>query len=184
MDLSDVNTDDLPPEQSAAMTLGMLSSGGVSPGPGFNVSMSGMTPQETKSTYPASMAGLLNDPLPERTGLTPNYSGPDTSAVGGSGIAGAASPFSQMFGQSGAHFFALTFHAPGISSLNAVTAAGDKGICQRKSSTKDLYAGNSKFPLCYWQRAPNYRLHRFIQQSVEEHIKYDPMKHYSSPLQR
>lgn len=99
--------DDLPPEQSAAMTLGMLSSGGMSPN--FAMSAAGLNPGMTggpsmgtsdgKSSYPASMAGLLNEPMQgERTGLTPQYSGPETSGIG---INGAASPFSQMFGAGG-----------------------------------------------------------------------------------
>ena len=98
--ISDLQTDDLPPEQSAAMTLGMLSSGGMSPGPNFNMNLGGGQGNSggEKSCYPASMAGLLNEPLPERTGLTPGYSGPD---AGGQNVGGAASPFTQMFGQSG-----------------------------------------------------------------------------------
>lgn len=95
--VADVNTDDLPPEQSAAMTLGMLSSGGVSPGPGFG--MNSMSQQTTTTTnapppqqsYPANMAGLLNEPMQERTGLTPQYSGPE--------MTGAVSPLSQMLAQ-------------------------------------------------------------------------------------
>ncbi|KAK5126921.1 hypothetical protein LTR85_008279 [Meristemomyces frigidus] len=102
--------DDMPPEQSAAMTLGMLSSGGLSPGPGyghmnFTNQNAGQYPGATtgaeKGTgYPASMAALLNEPLPEgqRTGLTPQYPGPETSQSMG----GAASPFSQLLaGQNG-----------------------------------------------------------------------------------
>ncbi|RMY58917.1 hypothetical protein D0863_12111 [Hortaea werneckii] len=110
----DVNADDLPPEQSAAMTLGMLSSGGVSPGAGFGGGLqqqqssgSGGTPEKTSgqpTPYPASLSALLNDPMSGadgtgRTGLTPGYSGPDTSGS----MAGPASPFSQMLagGQAG-----------------------------------------------------------------------------------
>lgn len=95
--------DDLPPEQSAAMTLGMLSSGGMSPN--FAMGSAGMGPlpggqalgaTDGKSSYPASMAGLLNEPMQgERTGLTPQFSGPEAS---GNALNGAASPFSQMFG--------------------------------------------------------------------------------------
>lgn len=102
--VSDVNTDDLPPEQSAAMTLGMLSSGGMSPGPNFGLNMQQMTSAPEKQSYPASMAALLNDPMTEtteRTGYTPQYSGPDTNSTNANGIAGAASPMSQMLGQSG-----------------------------------------------------------------------------------
>ena len=102
--VSDLN-DDLPPEQSAAMTLGMLSSGGMSPGPNFGgMNMAGgqMASGAEKQSFPASMAGLLNDPMPDagRTGLTPGYTGPDASGMGGN-MGGAASPFSQMFGQGG-----------------------------------------------------------------------------------
>ena len=102
--LQDVNSDDLPPEQSAAMTLGMLSSGGMSPNSNFgmNIGQMGTTGAE-KQSFPASMAGLLNDPMTDtgRTGLTPQYSGPDTSGVSGQSMAGAASPFSSLFGQGG-----------------------------------------------------------------------------------
>ena len=90
----DVGPDDLPPEQSAAMTLGMLSSGGMSPNSNFNMNIGQTSTGAEKQNFPASMAGLLNDPMTERTGLTPSYSGPDSS-----GMNGAASPFSQMFGQ-------------------------------------------------------------------------------------
>lgn len=107
--VANVNADDLPPEQSAAMTLGMLSSGGVSPGAGFSMQAPAnqMTSQGDKP-YPTSMAALLNDPMTEagRTGLTPQYSGPDTAAVNGQTMTGAVSPMSQMFAQ-GNNFFAI-----------------------------------------------------------------------------
>ena len=102
--VADVNTDDLPPEQSAAMTLGMLSSGGMSPGPSFGggMGMGQMSSAAEKQSFPASMAGLMNEPMHERTGLTLGCSGPDTSGVGGGqGATGAASPFSSMFSQTG-----------------------------------------------------------------------------------
>ncbi|KAI7117872.1 hypothetical protein KC352_g33702, partial [Hortaea werneckii] len=95
-------------------TLGMLSSGGVSPGAGFGGGLqqqqssgSGGTPEKTSgqpTPYPASLSALLNDPMSGadgtgRTGLTPGYSGPDASGSMG----GPASPFSQMLagGQAG-----------------------------------------------------------------------------------
>ena len=90
----DVNPDDLPPEQSAAMTLGLLSAGGVSPS-GTTMGMIGggmSSGAEKQPSYPASMAGLLNEPMTDRTGLTPQYSGPDT----GTSMAGPASPFTSM----------------------------------------------------------------------------------------
>lgn len=95
--VSNVNTDDLPPEQSAAMTLGMLSSGGVSPGPGFGMNMSAGPERTSSQPYPASMAALLNDPMTEqpRTGLTPQYAGPDPLNPG------PASPMSQMMANAG-----------------------------------------------------------------------------------
>lgn len=98
----DANED---PEQSAAMTLGMLSAGGMSPGSAFGIANggglgmaggAGTAMDGQAKSYPNSMAGLLNEPIPEqRTGLTPQYSGPDGSQT----LAGAASPFSQLFGQ-------------------------------------------------------------------------------------
>jgi len=82
--------EDLAPEQSAAMTLGLLSSGGVSPNP-FH---SGTTPpvssaQDTSGRpYPASMAGILNEQ--QSTGMTPP-----------AGAANAPSPFSSLFANGG-----------------------------------------------------------------------------------
>ncbi|KAK5174372.1 uncharacterized protein LTR77_001452 [Saxophila tyrrhenica] len=101
-----LNPDDLPPEQSAAMTLGMLSTGGMGQFAGLQGEMARVDntaekqqQQQQQQSYPASMAGLLNEPFggTERTGLTPGFSGAD----GGQGMVGAASPFSQLFGQSG-----------------------------------------------------------------------------------
>jgi len=60
-----------------------------------------------KANFPAGMAGLLNNPVqPERTGLTPQYSGPEPNGMGagGANVNGAASPFSQMFGTYGGGF--------------------------------------------------------------------------------
>lgn len=90
--IADVADEEVPPEHSAAMTLGLLSAGGMSPSGGFNSNNGGPLSAEGRG-YPASMAGLLNEPLPERTGLTPQYSGAE-----GQAIPGAASPFTQMFG--------------------------------------------------------------------------------------
>ena len=100
----DVDPDSLPPEQSAAMTLGMLSSGSMSPNANFNMKMgqTGTGAGAEQQNYPASMAGLLNDPMTERTGLTPGYTGPDTSGVSGQNMAGPVSPFTSMFGQGSA----------------------------------------------------------------------------------
>jgi hypothetical protein len=83
-----------------------LSSGGMSPnfamsGAGLGPLAGGQTMGTTdgKSSYPASMAGLLNEPMQgERTGLTPQFSGPEPS---GNALNGAASPFSQIFGAGG-----------------------------------------------------------------------------------
>lgn len=72
------------PEHSAAMTLGMLSTGGLTPN----------SANMFDTRYPASMANLLNDPVSQgqSTGLTPNYGG--VSA----GPDNAPSPFSNLFG--------------------------------------------------------------------------------------
>ena len=75
------------PEHSAAMTLGMLSTGGMTP------NSANMFDQR----YPASMANLLNDPMPQQpTGLTPNYGGATTNGPGV--VENAPSPFSNLFG--------------------------------------------------------------------------------------
>jgi hypothetical protein len=77
--------DNLQPEHSAAMTLGMLSSGGLTPNTAalFNGSM----PATDFAMGEAGVGG---------TGMTPNYGGMDIPL--GSGLNGAASPFSQVFG--------------------------------------------------------------------------------------
>ncbi|KAI8940493.1 hypothetical protein NX059_004173 [Plenodomus lindquistii] len=73
------------PEHSAAMTLGMLSTGGIT------TNSSNMFDQR----YPASMANLLNEPMPQpSTGFTTQYAGPN----GQGGPENAASPFSNLFG--------------------------------------------------------------------------------------
>ncbi|KAF2109405.1 fungal-specific transcription factor domain-containing protein [Lophiotrema nucula] len=74
------------PEHSAAMTLGMLSTGGMTPN----------SANMFDTRYPASMANLLNDPTPQgqATGLTPNYGGVTTAPDN------APSPFSSLFGAS------------------------------------------------------------------------------------
>jgi hypothetical protein len=75
------------PEHSAAMTLGMLSTGGITP------SSTNMFDQR----YPASMANLLNDPMPQQpNGLTANYGGNSATAPGAA--ENAPSPFSNLFG--------------------------------------------------------------------------------------
>jgi hypothetical protein len=109
--------DDLAPEQSAAMTLGLLSSGGMPPGPSFvmnnnnnnnggggsnnnnSTAPNATGSNESRSPYPLGMAGLLNDSvMPERTGLTPGYSGDVNGGGGGGG--GPLSPMSQLLAQS------------------------------------------------------------------------------------
>ncbi|KAL1302497.1 hypothetical protein AAFC00_002887 [Neodothiora populina] len=79
--VADVVEDEVPPEHSAAMTLGLLSSGGVSPNAAF-AAHAGQGLSMEGRPYPASMAGLLNDPMPARTGLTPQYSGAETGPQG------------------------------------------------------------------------------------------------------
>jgi len=77
------------PEHSAAMTLGMLSTGGLTPNPG--------NPYESRP-YPASMGNILNDVPQQPSGLTPQYNG----GIGNpqSGPENAPSPFSSLFGPS------------------------------------------------------------------------------------
>ena len=91
------------PEHSAAMTLGMLSTGGMTP------NSANMFDQR----YPASMANLLNDPMPQpSTGLTPQYGG----TSGPAGPETAPSPFSNLFG---ANLF-QNLDLPPTDSLNWV----------------------------------------------------------------
>ncbi|KAF1938018.1 hypothetical protein EJ02DRAFT_458217 [Clathrospora elynae] len=75
------------PEHSAAMTLGMLSTGGMTPN----------SANMFEQRYPASMANLLNDPMPPPppTGSIPQYNG---AASGHAGPENAPSPFSNLFG--------------------------------------------------------------------------------------
>jgi hypothetical protein len=83
---SPMDESNVAPEHSAAMTLGMLSTGGMT------ANSANMFDQR----YPASMANLLNDPMPQQsTGLTPNYNGPTS---GPTGPENAPSPFSNLFG--------------------------------------------------------------------------------------
>lgn len=82
---SPIDESNVAPEHSAAMTLGMLSTGGMTPG------SANMFDQR----YPASMANLLNDPMPQpSSGLTPQYNG----QISAPGVESAASPFSNLFG--------------------------------------------------------------------------------------
>lgn len=73
------------PEHSAAMTLGMLSTGGMTPN----------SANMFEPRYPASMANLLNDPMAApSTGLTPQL-GASSSSGGPDNV---SSPFSNLFG--------------------------------------------------------------------------------------
>jgi hypothetical protein len=74
------------PEHSAAMTLGMLSAGGITP------NSANMFDQR----YPTSMANLLNDPISlPSSGLTPQY---NQATSGAPGPENTSSPFSNLFG--------------------------------------------------------------------------------------
>ena len=65
---SNTKRDELAPEQSAAMTLGMLSSGGMS----SSAFGAGSAPNDARQPVPLGMTSLLNDAVqPPRTGLTP-----------------------------------------------------------------------------------------------------------------
>ncbi|KAF2146560.1 uncharacterized protein K452DRAFT_67460 [Aplosporella prunicola CBS 121167] len=102
------------PEHSAAMTLGMLSTGALTP--------NSANMFDNRPSYPASMGNILNDPLPpvsQGTGLTPQYTGPAVSggdqAVAGSG----ASPFSQLFGTSNLGFQNMDLPTTNIDWVSA-----------------------------------------------------------------
>ncbi|KAF2635345.1 hypothetical protein P280DRAFT_484721 [Massarina eburnea CBS 473.64] len=83
---SPIMDDKIAPEHSAAMTLGMLSTGGMTPN----------SPNMFETRYPASMANLLNDPPPPQSaaGLAPGFNG-----VTG-GPENVPSSFSNLFGSS------------------------------------------------------------------------------------
>ncbi|KAF2653753.1 hypothetical protein K491DRAFT_501635 [Lophiostoma macrostomum CBS 122681] len=82
---SPMDDSNVAPEHSAAMTLGMLSSGGMTPN----------SANMFENRYPASMANLLNEPVPQQSsGLTPNYGGM------GSGVENTPGSFSNLFGAS------------------------------------------------------------------------------------
>jgi hypothetical protein len=82
---SPMDESNVAPEHSAAMTLGMLSTGGLTPN---SASM-------FDTRYPASIGNLLNDPVPPQqpTGLTPNYNGGTPNGPENAG-------FSNLFGTS------------------------------------------------------------------------------------
>ncbi|KAK4954754.1 hypothetical protein LTR66_013507 [Elasticomyces elasticus] len=111
---SDITVEDVAPEHSAALTLGMLSTGGVTPNAAFglNGGMS-MSLADQQRAYPASMAGILNDPVPERSGLTPQYPASDSSTTMPNNIGRTGSPFSQIFGTSGGFGAELAMAAGG-----------------------------------------------------------------------
>jgi hypothetical protein len=90
------------PEHSAAMTLGMLSTGGISSN----------SANMFEQRYPASMANLLNDPTPQQsTGLTPQFN----AGTSGPGVVeNAPSPFSNLFG---ANLF-QNLDLPPVDSIN------------------------------------------------------------------
>jgi len=75
------------PEHSAAMTLGMLSTGGLTPN----------SANMFETRYPASIGNLLNDPIPQQSsGLNSQFNG--IGAGVSTGPENAASPFSTLFG--------------------------------------------------------------------------------------
>ena len=82
---SPMDDSNVAPEHSAAMTLGMLSTGGLTPN----------SANMFDTRYPASIGNLLNDPVPQQqpTGLTPNYNGGVPNGPENTG-------FSNLFGTS------------------------------------------------------------------------------------
>ncbi|KAF1999340.1 hypothetical protein P154DRAFT_437351 [Amniculicola lignicola CBS 123094] len=74
------------PEHSAAMTLGMLSTGGMTPN----------SANMFDTRYPASIGNLLNEPISQpSSGMTPQFSGGPTNAP-----EGPPNAFSNLFGSS------------------------------------------------------------------------------------
>jgi hypothetical protein len=93
------------PEHSAAMTLGMLSTGGMTPN----------SANMFETRYPPSMANLLNDPMPQNpTGLTSNFNGAT------SGPESVPGPFSNLFGASGANLGFQTMDLPSADTIDWV----------------------------------------------------------------
>jgi hypothetical protein len=87
--------DNMQPEHSAAMTLGMLSSGGLTPNTAslFNGTMP-LTPGANKySNLDMNMSDAVGN-----TGMTPNFGMESTNPLN---MNSAASPFSQVFGNMG-----------------------------------------------------------------------------------
>ncbi|KAI9694440.1 MAG: hypothetical protein M1822_000056 [Bathelium mastoideum] len=103
-----MNTDpddpNVAPEHSAAMTLGMLSSGGVTPSAtnAFGASNLGNAAVNNSASGTANLVPGAG----ERTGLNAQFSGPDFN-MSMQGISGPASPFSQMFGAGSTAFQGL-----------------------------------------------------------------------------
>jgi hypothetical protein len=87
--------DNMQPEHSAAMTLGMLSSGGLTPNTAtlFNSTM----PLTSGANKYGNMDMNMSDPV-GTTGMTPNFGMDNTNSLN---MNGAASPFSQVFGNMG-----------------------------------------------------------------------------------
>lgn len=85
---SPMDESNVAPEHSAAMTLGMLSTGGLTPN----------TTNMFDSRYPASMANLLNDPAPQPpSNFQAEFKYSGTIANGPENV---PSPFSSLFGAS------------------------------------------------------------------------------------
>lgn len=85
----DMFSGELPPEESAAMTLGMMSSGGLTPNTAAAFGAANTIQSPGGTTYPAIDPGIMG----ERTGMTPDFSGDLGMAP--------SSPFSSMFGALG-----------------------------------------------------------------------------------
>ncbi|KAF1948933.1 hypothetical protein CC80DRAFT_283036 [Byssothecium circinans] len=79
---SPMDDSNVAPEHSAAMTLGMLSTGGMTPN----------SANMFETRYPPTMANLLNDPTPHQSGLAPGFNGVPNGAEN------APSSFSNLFG--------------------------------------------------------------------------------------
>jgi hypothetical protein len=82
------------PEHSAAMTLGMLSTGALTPNTA--------SIYDTRQPYPTTMSSLLDTNAQSTAGLTPNFGSSTLGADNGAqnGPPNAPSPFSSLFGSS------------------------------------------------------------------------------------
>ena len=109
---SPMDDSNVAPEHSAAMTLGMLSSGGMTPN----------SANMFETRYPPSMANLLNEPVTQPVAnLAPTFGGVPNGPTNGAsnGPENAPSPFSNLFGTNLGGFQAMDL--PNTDSIDWVS---------------------------------------------------------------